>query len=88
MRIAYYEDFRGLGAEYVTDLLSWMGRQETVSRETLLEVAARDAQEGTVASRDAVSAVPDDPRFREAFRQEWLRRRPSELIERLRLRLV
>jgi hypothetical protein len=88
VRIAYYEDFRELGAEYVTDLLSWMGRPETVSRETLLKVAARDAQEGTVASRDAVSAVPDDPRFRDAFRQAWLRQRPAELIERLQLRLV
>lgn len=88
VRISYYEDFRELDADLIEDLLAWTGASGTVSRETLQKVAATDAQEGTVASRSAVREVPDDPKFREAFRHEWARLRPAELITRLRLRFV
>ena len=50
------------------------------------ELAARDAQEGSVVSRASFRDVPEDPAFREAFRSEWARVRPAALIERLGLR--
>ncbi len=70
------------------DALSWIGWSGTVSRETLMAVAARDAQDGTIVSRASVRGVPDDLRFREAFRREWSRLRPAELVARLQLKLV
>ena len=88
VRICYYEDFRELGTDHIADVLAWTGWPGTVSRETLLKVAAKDAQEGTIASRAAVRDVPDDPPFREAFRREWSRLRPAELIARLQLKFV
>ncbi|HYS57646.1 MAG TPA: hypothetical protein VEM34_05845 [Burkholderiales bacterium] len=88
VRICYYEDFRELGTDPVADALSWIGWSGTVSRETLMAVAARDAQDGTIVSRASVRGVPDDLRFREAFRREWSRLRPAELVARLQLKLV
>ncbi|TMG84727.1 MAG: hypothetical protein E6H78_08955 [Betaproteobacteria bacterium] len=88
VRICYYEDFRELGTEYIADVLSWAGWTGTVSRETLLAVAAEDAQDGTIVSRASVRDVPDDPQFREAFRREWSRLRPAELVARLQLKLL
>jgi hypothetical protein len=88
VRVCYYEDFRELGTDHIADVVAWAGGSGTVSRETLLEVAAKDAQEGTIASRAAVRDVPDDPRFRDAFRREWSRLRPAELIAQLQLKFV
>jgi hypothetical protein len=88
VRIDYYEDFRELDTDLIADVLAWTGSPETVSRETLLRIAAMDAQEGTIASRSAVRDVPDDPPFREAFRHAWSRQRPAELIARLQLKFV
>jgi len=88
VRICYYEDFRELDAGPITDVLSWMGWSGTLSRETLLAVAARDAQDGTIVSRASVRHIPDDPRFKEAFRREWSRLRPAELVARLQLKLL
>jgi len=88
VRICYYEDFRELGTQPVADVLSWIGWSGTVSRETLMAIAARDAQEGTIVSRASVRNVPDDLQFREAFRREWSRLRPAELIARLQLKLL
>jgi hypothetical protein len=88
VRICYYEDFRELGPGQFADVLSWIGWSGTVSRETLLAVAAKDAQDGTIVSRAAVRDVPDDPQFREAFRREWSRLRPAELVAQLQLKLL
>jgi hypothetical protein len=88
VRICYYEDFRKLGTDYIADVLAWTGCSGTVSRETLLAVAAKDAQEGTIASRASIRDVPDDLQFREAFRSEWSRLRPAELVARLQLKLL
>ena len=88
VRICYYEDFRELGTDYIADVLSWVGWSGTVSRETLLAVAAKDAQEGTIVSRAAVRDVPQDLQFREAFRREWSRVRPAALVARLQLKLL
>ena len=88
VRICYYEDFRELGLDYIMDVLSWAGWQGTISPETLRQVAAKDAQEGTIVSRASVRDVPDDARFREAFRHEWSRLRPAEVIARLGLKLL
>jgi hypothetical protein len=88
VRICYYEDFRTLDADQIAQILAWAGKSGTVSRETLLKVAGKDAQEGTIASRAAVRGVPDDPGFRDAFRREWSRLRPAELIARLQLKFV
>jgi hypothetical protein len=86
VRICYYEDFRNLTEGYVNDLLAWMGADARVSQAELVDVAGKDAQEGTVVSRAAVKSVPEDPAFREAFREAWEKVRPVALIERLRLR--
>jgi hypothetical protein len=88
VRICYYEDFRELGADYIAEVLSWVGWPGTVSRETLLAVAARDAQDGTFVSRASVRDVPQDPQFREAFKREWSRQRPAALVARLQLKLL
>jgi hypothetical protein len=88
VRICYYEDFRELEPNAIAGALSWAGASRDVSRETLLEVAAKDAQEGTIASRAAVRDVPDDPQFRDVFKREWARLRPAELIARLQLKFV
>lgn len=88
VHICYYEDFRDLGGADLGPVLAWAGASETVSRGALQTLAAQDAQAGTIVSRASVRDVPDDPAFRDAFRREWLRRRPAELIARLRLKLV
>jgi len=88
VRICYYEDFRELGAGCIEDVLSWVGWSGAVSRETLLAVAAKDAQDGTFVSRASVRDVPDDLQFRETFRREWSRLRPAPLIARLQLKLL
>ena len=88
VRICYYEDFRELGLDYIMDVLSWVGWHGTISPETLRQVAAKDAQEGTIVSRASVRDVPDDVQFREAFQREWSRWRPAEVISRLRLKLL
>jgi hypothetical protein len=88
VRICYYEDFRELGTDHIADVLSWIGWPGTVSRETLLAVAAKDAQDGTIVSRASVRDVPDDLQFREAFRREWSRLRPAELVAQLQLKLI
>jgi hypothetical protein len=88
VRICYYEDFRELGTGYITDVLSWTGWSGTVSRETLLTVAAKDAQDGTIVSRASVRDVPDDLQFREAFRREWSRLRPAGLVARMQLKFL
>lgn len=86
VRICYYEDFRNLTARYVNDLLAWTGSGARIRPALAAELAARDAQEGSVVSRASVRDVPDDPAFRHAFRSEWDRVRPAALIERLGLR--
>jgi hypothetical protein len=86
VRICYYEDFRNLTARYVNDLLAWSGTDARIRPATATELAARDAQEGSVVSRASFRDVPDDPAFREAFRNEWSKLRPAALIERLALR--
>jgi hypothetical protein len=88
VRICYYEDFRELDADYIRAVLHWLGATGTVSREALLTLAAKDAQEGTIVSRESVRDVPDDHPFREAFRGEWSRLRPAELIAYLGLKLL
>jgi hypothetical protein len=88
VRICYYEDFRELGIEQVTDMLEWAGASRAPSRETLQALAAKDAQEGTIVSRASVRDVPPDPRFSEAFRREWSRLRPAKLIDRLHLKFL
>jgi hypothetical protein len=86
VRICYYEDFRNLTAHYVNDLLAWAGAGVRIRPALAAEIAARDAQEGSVVSRASVKDVPEHPGFRDAFRDEWNRRRPAALIERLALR--
>jgi hypothetical protein len=88
VRICYYEDFRTLDPGYVADLLLWSGEPGSVSAQALQSIAAKDAQEGTIVSRASVRNVPDDLPFREAFRREWSRLRPAELIDRLQLKLL
>jgi hypothetical protein len=88
VNICYYEDFRSLDAGHVAEALSWAGSSAAVSPEALRRVADRDAQEGSVVSRASLRDVPDDLAFRDAFRAEWSRGRPRELIERLGLRLL
>jgi hypothetical protein len=88
VRICYYEDFRELGTDPIADVVAWTGGSGTVSRETLLQVAAKDAQDGSIASRASMRGVPDDPPFREAFRREWSRLRPADLVARLQLKLL
>lgn len=86
VRICHYEDFRNLTAHYVNDLLAWAGTGARIRPAKAAELAARDAQEGSVVSRASVRDVPEDPAFREAFRSEWNKLRPAALIERLALR--
>lgn len=86
VRICYYEDFRSFTAGYVNDLLSGMGSGARVTPAMAVELAGKDAQEGSVVSRASVKDVPEDPVFREAFRSEWDKVRPVALIERLDLR--
>jgi len=88
VRICYYEDFRALDPGYIADLVAWTGERGSVSAEALRSIAAKDAQEGSIVSRASVRDVPDDLPFRDAFRREWSRRRPAELIDRLRLKLL
>ena len=84
--ICYYEDFRELTARYVNSLLAWMGSPAKIRPALASEIAARDAQEGSIASRAAVDDVPEDPAFRAAFRSEWSKLRPAALVERLNLK--
>jgi hypothetical protein len=86
--ICYYEDFRSLEAGRVAQALSWAGSSAAVSPEALRRVADRDAQEGSIVSRVSLRDVPDDLAFRDAFRAEWSRSRPRELIDRLGLRFL
>ena len=86
VRVCYYEDFRDLTASYVNALLAWIGSEARLGPAPAAELAARDAQEGSIMSRAAVGHVPDDPAFRAAFRNEWGKMRPAALIERLGLR--
>jgi hypothetical protein len=88
VRICYYEDFRELGADSIADVLAWAGCPGSVSRETLQAIAAKDAQDGSNVSRASVQDVPQDLQFRDAFRREWSRLRPAELIARLQLKLL
>ena len=85
VRICYYEDFRTLTASYVNALLAWMGSDARIRPSVAAELAARDAQEGSILSRASVEQIPDDPVFREAFRSEWSKVRPTALIERIGL---
>ena len=86
VRICYYEDFRILTARYVNDLLAWAGAGARIRPALATELAARDAQEGSVVSRASFRDVPEDPAFRAVFRSEWSKLRPAALIERLALR--
>jgi hypothetical protein len=88
VRICYYEDFRDLDSGTIADVLSWTGGSGSVSAQALRSIAAKDAQEGSIVSRASVRDVPDDFPFRDAFRQQWSRSRPVELIERLQLKLL
>ena len=88
VNICYYEDFRSLDAGRVAEALSWAGSSAAVSPEALRRVADRDAQQGSIVSRASLHDVPDDLAFRDAFRAEWSRSRPRELIDRLGLRFV
>ena len=85
VRICYYEEFRDLTANYVNALLAWTGSDARLRPAQASELAARDAQEGSIASRAAVKDVPRNPAFRDAFRREWHTLRPAALIERLHL---
>ncbi len=85
VRICRYEDFRQLTASYVNELLAWMGSDARIRPATAAELASRDAQEGSVVARATLRAVPDDARFRSAFREEWAKVRPATLIDRLGL---
>ena len=86
VRVCYYEDFRVLTAKYVNTLLEWMGSRAHIRPAVASEVAARDAQEGSVMARARFAGVDDDLAFRDAFRREWDMVRPSALIDRLGLR--
>jgi hypothetical protein len=88
VKVCYYEDFRSLNAVRVREALAWAGSSESVFQDELRRIADRDAQEGTVVSRASLREVPDDPAFRDAFRAEWSRSRPRELIDRLGLRFL
>lgn len=88
VQVAYYDDFRDLDPGRLADILAWAGSPGALPRETLRALATADAQAGTIVSRASVRDVPDDPLFREAFRREWARLRPAELIARLRLKRV
>jgi hypothetical protein len=85
VRICYYEDFRNLTASYVNALLSWMGSDTRIRPTLAAELAGKDAQEGSVVSRASLKDMPEDPAFREAFRNAWDKVRPVALIERLDL---
>jgi hypothetical protein len=87
VRLCYYEDFRALDAG-VVELLAWSGASGSVSREALRAIADTDAQAGTNVSGASVRDVPDDLEFVKAFRREWSRWRPVELIERLGLKFL
>ena len=86
VRICHYEDFRILTASYINALLAWMGSTARIRPALASALAAKDAQEGSVVSRASLKDVPEDPAFREAFRTEWGKVRPTALIERLNLR--
>jgi hypothetical protein len=85
VRICYYEDFRNLSASYINALLTWMGSDARLQSAIAAELSSRDAQEGSVVSRAALKAVPQDPTFSDAFRKAWCKLRPVALIERLDL---
>jgi hypothetical protein len=86
VRVCYYEDFRILTASYVNTLLEWMGSRAHIRPAVASEIAARDAQEGSIMARALVNGASDDPVFRDAFRREWDTVRPGALIDRLGLR--
>lgn len=88
VRLCYYEDFRALDSGAVVELLAWSGASGGVSPETLRAIADTDAQAGTNVSRASVRDVPDDLEFVKAFRREWSRWRPVELIDRLGLKFL
>ena len=85
VRICYYEDFRQLTAKYVNALLAWMGSDARIRPALAAELAVTDAQEGSIVSRTSLKDVADDPAFRKAFHEEWIKVRPAELIQRLEL---
>jgi hypothetical protein len=85
VRICHYEDFRNLTASYINALLAWMGSTARLRPAVATELARKDAQEGSIASRASLKDMPDDPAFREAFRNAWGKVRPVALIERLDL---
>jgi hypothetical protein len=86
VRICQYEDFRILTASYINGLLAWTGSAARIRPASAAELGVKDAQEGSVVSRNSLKDVQEDPAFREAFGREWARVRPVELVERLRLR--
>jgi hypothetical protein len=85
VRICHYEDLRSLDPDYVNALLAWIGSDARISPSLAAELARRDAQAGSSVSRASVKDTPEDPGFRDAFRSEWARLRPTALIERLEL---
>jgi hypothetical protein len=87
VRICRYEDFRSLTADYVNVLLAWMGSDARIRPAVAAELAARDAQEGSIVSRAALKGVAEDPAFRQGFLREWAKVRPAALLDRLGLRL-
>lgn len=85
VRICHYEEFGNLTASYINALLAWMGSEARIAPAAAAELAARDAQEGSIVSRASMKDVPEDPAFREAFLREWRKVRPAAMIERLDL---
>ena len=84
VRVCHYEDITGLNPDYVNQLLAWIGSDARIGPAVAADLARKDAQAGSSVSRDSVKAA-DDPGFREAFRDEWRRLRPTALIEKLDL---
>jgi hypothetical protein len=85
VRICYYEDVSAVSPDYVNALLAWSGSDARLPPPLAAELARTDAQAGSSVSRTSVGETVDDPAFRDAFRREWARLRPTALIERLGL---
>lgn len=88
VEILYYEDFQELTADYINQLLQKIGQGSPVNPSDVAQLASVDSQEGTVVSRAWKTVYPEDPTFRAAFRQAWISVRPTQLIDRLQLRLL
>jgi len=86
VRICRYEDFRLITAGYVNALLAWLGHDARLRPAAAAELAAKDAQEGSIVSRATLKDAPADPAFRDAFLREWAKVRPAALTDRLGLR--